>query len=105
MDCRYEDQGAERELVLDGELTVYVVDALWAELAQRLDDAPARWRLDLSALNDFDTAGLQLLLMVHRALAARGKSCRLGVAPPPVRDLLALYRAGGWFEWEAGAAP
>lgn len=105
MDCRYDDRGTERRLALAGELTVYAVDGLWAEWAPRLDDAPARWRLDLSALDDFDTAGLQLLLVLQRALAARGKTCRLGAAPPAVRDLLALYRAGGWFEWEAGAAP
>jgi anti-anti-sigma factor len=82
-------QGAAACLAVEGEMTIYRA----AELAPlvldavRAHDAPA---LDLGAVTEFDSAGLQLLLVARREAARLGKPLRVHAASPAVRDVLAL---------------
>jgi anti-anti-sigma factor len=53
----------------------------------RTQDAPA---LDLANVTEFDSAGVQLLLMARREAARLGKRLALQAASPAVRDTFAL---------------
>jgi anti-anti-sigma factor len=82
-------QGAVACLAVEGELTIYRAAELKPALleAVRTHDAPA---LDLSAVTEFDSAGLQLLLMARREAAGLGKRVIVAAASPAVRDVFAL---------------
>jgi anti-anti-sigma factor len=78
------------ELRVDGEMTIYraneVAQTLFAALRAHAGDVS----LDLSDVTEFDTAGLQLVLMARRMVEANGR--RLEVAQPSecVVDVLGL---------------
>jgi len=63
------------------------------ELRDRLADAieAGARRFDLSAVEEFDSAGVQLLLAARRSLAARQAEIELAHVPMVVRDLLDRY--------------
>jgi phospholipid transport system transporter-binding protein len=48
-------------------------------------------QVDASALTEFDTSAIALLLHAQRAARARGLPLRLSGAPPKLRDLVRLY--------------
>lgn len=48
-------------------------------------------RIDASALTEFDTSAIALLLHAHRATRARGLPLHVSDAPPKLRDLARLY--------------
>jgi anti-sigma B factor antagonist len=78
------------ELRVEGEMTIYrateVAQTLFAELRAQAGDV----NLDLSDVTEFDTAGLQLVLMARRLVAANGH--RLEVVQPSecVAEVLGL---------------
>jgi anti-sigma B factor antagonist len=84
-----ESQGAAACLAVEGEMTIYRAAELKPALleAVRTHDAPA---LDLSAVTEFDSAGLQLLLAARREAARLGKQLAIPAASPAVRDAFAL---------------
>ena len=73
---------------VSGEMTVYAARALKQPLLEAF--AGGARHLDLSEVSEFDTAGLQLLLLAHRESAAAGRE--LGLVSPSniVRETLAL---------------
>jgi anti-sigma B factor antagonist len=75
--------------VVEGELTIYRAAELQPVLldAVRTHDAPA---FDLSTVTEFDSAGLQLLLVAQREAARLGKTLRVTGASPAVREVHAL---------------
>jgi anti-sigma B factor antagonist len=76
-----------------GEMTVYTAAALKAGL---LEVAGAHsgnsFELDLSAVSEFDTAGLQLILMLSRSATAASRGFHIIACSESVRDALALCR-------------
>jgi len=82
-------QGAAACLAVEGEMTIYRAAELHPVLldAVRTHDAPA---LDLSAVTEFDCAGVQLLLVARREARRHGKELALRAASPAVRDAFAL---------------
>jgi anti-sigma B factor antagonist len=82
-------QGAAACLAVEGEMTIYRAAELKPALleAVRAHDAPA---LDLSAVTEFDSAGLQLLLAARQEAARLGKRLAVSAASPAVRDVFAL---------------
>jgi len=82
-------QGAAACLAVEGEMTIYRAAELKPALLEtvRTHDAPA---IDLSAVTEFDSAGLQLLLVARREAQRLGKSLPLKDASPAVRDVFAL---------------
>lgn len=74
---------------VEGELTIYRAAELKPALleAVRTQEAPA---LDLSAVTEFDSAGLQLLLVARREAATLGKRLALRAPGSAVRDVFAL---------------
>lgn len=82
-------QGTAACLAVEGELTIYRAAELKPALleAVRTADAPA---LDLSAVTEFDSAGLQLLLVARREAQRLGKPLQVAGASPAVREVFAL---------------
>lgn len=79
-------------LQVTGDLTIYQVAEARAELLQWLPfDAPA-WQLDLSAVEEFDSAGAQLLLALQRALGQGGSPVRVVACAANVAELIELLR-------------
>ena len=78
-----------------GEMTVYTAGQIKQPLVDALADAPANVQVDLSGVSEFDTAGVQLLLLVHREALVRGRSLHFGAASNIVREVLTLWGALG----------
>lgn len=76
----------------DADLTIAHVAALKPALLQAVAAGDGPLVLDLGAVAELDTAGLQLLLLARREAAARGRVLQLRGVAPAVRDLLALSR-------------
>jgi anti-anti-sigma factor len=81
---------AQASLVrIEGEFTIYraaeLKPALLAAGSGPLD-------LDLAAVTEIDTAGVQLLLLAQREAQAVSRPFRLLAASPPVHEALALLR-------------
>ena len=77
-------------LRIEGELTIYRA----AELKQTLLAAVAEHaelEVDLSQVGEFDSAGLQLLLLAKREAAAAGRTLRLVDHSPAVVEVLDLF--------------
>ncbi len=91
-------------LHLEGELNIYTA----AEVRLRLLDTLTRHgdpQLDLSAVTDVDTAGLQLLMLAQREAAHRGKRLHSLNPSPVVVEVLELCNLTARFGLSAGCAP
>lgn len=85
---------APGHLELEGSLTIYEVADAHAELTARLAEQAADqpWRLDLHALGDLDSAGLQLLLALRRQVLGNGAMLVMeGIQGGPL-ELITLLR-------------
>ncbi len=78
-----------------GEMTVYTAAQIKQPLLDAIAEGPATVRLDLSGVPEFDTAGLQLLLLAQREALARGRNFKIGPESHIVREVLALCGARG----------
>lgn len=87
MDAR--DTTAVATLRLPAETTIYAAAALKEALLESLARTESL-ELDLSGVEEFDSAGLQLLLLTRREAAAAGKRLRLIEPSAPVRGVLTL---------------
>jgi anti-anti-sigma factor len=66
--------------------------AAWRDtLVDALCTASGNLALDLSAVTDIDSAGLQLLLATRRSLHERGAALTLAGLSPTVADALAVF--------------
>ncbi|MDP3877874.1 MAG: STAS domain-containing protein [Methylobacter sp.] len=83
-------------LAIDGELTIYTALELKDQLLAALA-ATEELELDLSAVGEFDAAGLQLLVMIKQEAITLGKAVRFTGHSPVVVDLLDLSGLAGFF--------
>jgi len=74
---------------IEGEMTIYRAAELKPALLDTVREHAAP-RLDLSAVTEFDSAGLQLLLVARQEAARLGKRLAVGAASSAVRDVFAL---------------
>jgi anti-sigma B factor antagonist len=87
---------AVHTLHIEGELTINRA----AELKPVLLDAVAKEsvvEVDLSQVSEFDTAGLQILMLAKRAAVAAKRELRLVRHSPAVVDVLQLLDLAGYF--------
>jgi len=75
-------------LGIEGELTIFTASALRETLLAALDGNIGEIRLDLSRVNEVDSAGLQLLLAARREAEARGKTLCLAEPGQAVAEIL-----------------
>lgn len=74
--------------------TVFRAVPLKAWLLEQLDAHPEGLVLDLSGVEDIDTAGVQLLLMLMREAASQARPLTFGAPSEPVRAIFELYGLG-----------
>lgn len=96
-------EGRDACLLISGELTIYVA----LELQQALQECLAsseHIELDLRAVTELDTAGVQQLVLLRREADAAGKSMRIVEHSHATREVLALYRLDSFFDARARSA-
>lgn len=113
MDCRIERSADGACVRLDGELTIYHALALRDTLNDALGEllgepagttAPGPLTLDLSAVTEIDTAGLQVLMAARKTAAARGVALPVAAVSPCVEALTTLYGLDGGHGWQPASA-
>lgn len=97
-----ESQGTAIAFAIEGELTIYRA----AELKPVLLEAAAGEKpaIDLSQVTEFDSAGLQLLLVAAREAQGQDKQLQLLAPSAPVREVLAMLDMAHRFAIVEGAA-
>jgi len=88
--------GTAAELRLDGELTIYRAAELKPVLLAAVAEHPVL-EIDLSQVAEFDSAGLQLLLLAKREALAAGRTLRLANHSPAVLDVLERFDLAAHF--------
>jgi anti-sigma B factor antagonist len=83
-------------VAIAGELTIYTVLELKDKLLSGLS-TNEELELELSKVNEFDGAGLQLLVMIKKQAAVLGKTLRFTGHSPAVLELLDLSGLAGFF--------
>ncbi len=80
-------------LRIEGELTIFRA----AELKDILLGDPAAQEIDLSAVTEIDTAGLQLLMAAKQAATAAGRTLRLVAHSAAVIEVFELLNVAAYF--------
>jgi anti-sigma B factor antagonist len=83
-------------LRIDGDLTIYRAAELKQLLLAPLGEG-VTLELDLSGVTEFDTAGLQLLMLARNTAQAAGGELKLSAHSPAVIDVLDLLNLTAWF--------
>ena len=81
-------------LRMEGEMSIYRAAELKQVLLEAIAQTPVL-ELDLSAVTELDTAGVQLLLMARQAAEAAQCELRLTNHSPAVTDVLDMLNLGG----------
>lgn len=87
---------SHQRIAIDGELSIYTA----AQWKLHLDDALGKGgnlELDLGAVQELDTAGLQLLIMIKKEMIARGLQLRLSNHSQAVLGVFELCDMAGFF--------
>jgi anti-anti-sigma factor len=95
--------GTRTCLRLDGDLTVDCVTSAKHDLLAALGQH-TEVELDLSAVDEIDSAGMQLLVLLLREARALDKTLRLGPCSTAVARLIALFGLSAQLDLPAGAA-
>ncbi|HJV52080.1 MAG TPA: STAS domain-containing protein [Noviherbaspirillum sp.] len=83
-------------LRIEGELTIYQAGELKQTLQAALQQGDAL-EIDLSAVGEIDTAGVQLLIAAKKSAQAAGKELRLVAHSDAVVEAFELLDLGGYF--------
>jgi anti-anti-sigma factor len=86
----------EPSLKLEGDLTIYEVTEAKGELSAALDQHPSL-QLNLSGLEELDTAGVQLLAWLKQEARRRGRTLTLFAHSPAVVEVFDLLKVAGLF--------
>jgi anti-anti-sigma factor len=78
------------KLAIDEEMTIYVIDVLKQELTEQIE-IYKKFELNLLGVEEFDSAGVQLLLAFKQELESKNKSFQLMAASPTVTNLIIRY--------------
>jgi anti-sigma B factor antagonist len=78
------------------EMTIYDAAEMKPQLMKQLERA-AELEVDLSGVSEFDSAGLQLLILLKREATRHGKVLRLLAHSLAVLEVLTLTRADTFF--------
>lgn len=86
-----EIQNKRKQLAVSGELNIYTAREAAEKLLPLLREAAAP-AVDLAQVAEFDSSGLQVLLVAQRAAAAVGKEMVITDASAAVREALDLVQ-------------
>lgn len=87
---------------LDSDMTIYQAETLLATLRPHLGNGPLV--VDLGAVAEIDSSGVQLLLMIQRHQRKTGNSLTVADAGEPVRRVLGQLGLTDWFEYTSAAS-
>ena len=90
-------------LRLEGELTIYRAAELKPLILEPLGEAKFL-EIDLASVSEFDSAGVQLLMLAKREAQARGGELRLIGHSPAVLDVFELLDLAAFFGDPPGGA-
>ena len=93
----------EAPVRLGPEMTISQAAAWRDTLVDALCATAGDLRLDLSAVTDIDSAGLQLLLATRRSVVERGAALQVTAVSATVRDALAVFGLDSRLEAVANA--
>lgn len=82
-------------LCLAGDLTIFEARDTHAALLDLLAENPGPWALDLSALGELDSAGLQLLLALGKQLGGANTPLQVLAVSSEAAALIELLRPTG----------
>jgi len=97
MEIRIQKNGSTIEVAVTGEMNIYNALELKAALMKSVDEAEAV-DLDLSGVSEFDSAGLQLLMLARKECGRAGKQLRFTAKSAPVEAVTGLFNLGELFE-------
>lgn len=83
-------------LRIEGDMTIHTAAGLKKELMKHLAKACER-EIDLSDVNEMDTAGMQLLMLAKHEAALQGMPLRLTEHSPAVLGVIDTYNLAGFF--------
>jgi anti-sigma B factor antagonist len=92
-----------KSLAVSGEMNIYTAREGCDLLLPKLR-AAASPSLDLAQVTEFDSSGLQVLLMANREAVAAGKTLKITAASGPVHDALMLTQCEELLSRLGGAA-
>ncbi len=96
MEIRSERHEACLRLYPEGEMTIYHTATIKAALLDALAQSH-EIELDLSAVSELDTSGVQLLMLMKREAVAAGKALKLSGHSSAVLEVFELLGLGAWF--------
>ncbi|GGY62126.1 hypothetical protein GCM10011613_01980 [Cellvibrio zantedeschiae] len=82
---------------VDGELTIYTVSQAKQTFLDDYENFTSPVALDLRSVSEIDTAGLQLLLFLHKQLSAIGKAVHVSKSNEHVDALLKNLDVASYF--------
>lgn len=89
-------QEPSNRLAIKGEFTIYTASELKGQILGALL-ANNELEIDLSEVEEFDAAGLQLLVVAKKTAETLNRKLRLTGCPPAVLDILSLSGLTGFF--------
>lgn len=96
MPIRMQTKSGLGQLHIDGEMNIYTAAELKAQLLPHLIQS-GELTIDLSQVNELDSAGLQLLILAKREAAQAGAILRLAGHSPAVLEVFDLCNLATFF--------
>ncbi|MCG2577957.1 STAS domain-containing protein [Dechloromonas sp. XY25] len=84
------------KIAIEGDFTIFAAQAIKAQLLEAFNKGQ-EVEVDLSAVSEMDSAGLQLMVAAKREAAAQGKTLRFIDHSPAVLNTMDLCDAAGLF--------
>ncbi|MDH3355452.1 MAG: STAS domain-containing protein [Chromatiales bacterium] len=84
------------KLAIDDDMTIYAIEALKQGLSEEIDIYD-RFELNLGAVEEIDSAGVQLLLALRTELMTKKKELRISAMSAPVAKLIERYGVVDYF--------
>ena len=88
------DETATTHIEIKGEMSIFTALTVRQQLLDALEQ-PGDVEVDLSAVSEMDSAGIQLLIAAKREAALRERTLRFSGHSREVFDLLELYDVAG----------
>lgn len=102
--AKNKEKSAAVTLRIEGEMTIYRAAELKETLLAPLEPH-VTLEIDLSAVTDIDTSGLQLLMLAKKTAKQREGELRLTGHSPAVLDVMELFNLAGYFGDQIVIAP
>ena len=94
MEIRVQDKGGFSSVAIEGEMNIYHAMELKSVVMKALDEAEAV-ELDLSGVSEFDSSGLQIVLLACREAEKNNRKLSVKASSAPVDSVIELFCLGG----------